>query len=215
MASKYTEAPLEVHQTLKEIIEEHYKEINAVGVTFDIILAFGARNEVDELVGPAIKVHGVQANGMAKIVDLKNRVMGRRDGEILLDGDVWDDLKAGQQKALLDHELYHFDIARNIKGEVIRDTAGRPKLKMRQHDREFGWFDIIAARYGEDSGEVQQARQLFDECAQVYFSFLGDKTLKGRRPLKLLPKPKEKKSKAKGDKAPPATAGEQQEGQES
>jgi hypothetical protein len=45
-------------------------------------------------------------------------------------------------------------------GAVERDDLDRPKLKMREHDYEFGWFAETAHRFGEDSFEFSQAREL-------------------------------------------------------
>jgi hypothetical protein len=40
---------------------------------------------------------------------------------------------------------------------------------MRKHDRQFGFFDLMAKRWGPDSHEVMQAKQLIDEAGSVYF----------------------------------------------
>jgi hypothetical protein len=59
---------------------------------------------------------------------------------------------------------------------------------MKLHDREFGWFDAIAARHGAASCEVQQVTKLVEEAAQIYFQ--SEMTLGDAR------KPKQKKLKA-------------------
>jgi hypothetical protein len=60
-------------------------------------------------------------------------------------------------------------LKKNGFGEVARDDIGRPLIKLRKHDYEFGWFNIIAARHGIASAEVQQATRIADEMGQYYF----------------------------------------------
>jgi hypothetical protein len=51
------------------------------------------------------------------------------------------------------------------------DALDRPKLAMRKHDHQFGWFDEVAQRHGEASPEVRQARVLMEKSGQLYFDF--------------------------------------------
>lgn len=193
MATTFKRAPKEIKDKLEAVITAHHADLSAVGVTIDILLAFAAENEQGEKVGPALKLHGYPASGVASIVSLKNRVMGRSDGEILLDGDSWEKLTSEQQDALLDHEASHFSVTRNLEGEPVLDTHGRPKLKMRLHDWQMGFFNAVATRHGEASPEVQHATQFAKEVGQIYFQGqfnLGD-ARKPKKPRALKNKPNE------------------------
>lgn len=174
MAAKYTNATPETYLQLKDLIAEHAEELDAVGVRFDIIMAYAAVNEQGEKVGTALKLHGYPCNGLVSIVSLKNRVMGRADAEIILDGDRWMDLEEAQQKALLHHEMHHVLVARDVEGGVIHDSHGRPKLKMRLHDVDVGWFHHIAKIHGDASAEVTQARQIVREHGPTFFPFMRE-----------------------------------------
>jgi hypothetical protein len=71
------------------------------------------------------------------------------------------------------------EIVRNKHGAPKKDCVGRPKLKMRLHDQQHGWFNEIAKRHGSASLECQQATRLFLHHKQTYFEFalqtkLGD-----------------------------------------
>lgn len=173
--STYQKCPLEVHQMSKEILSEfesHLPLVNA-GVTITLLFAYGDRDEdTGELKSDAIKHHGMRALGLCRIVNEKDRVKGCADAEILLDGDYWPTIDAPEQRALLDHELHHLKVS--VKDGVIKhDCAGRPKLKMRKHDVEFGWFKTIAERHGEASMEQQQAKQLMDFAGQYFWPLLA------------------------------------------
>lgn len=136
------------------------------GVRIDLLFAFGERDETTgELKGHALKKGGVRALGICKVVSLKDRTKGMGDVEITLDYDHWATLDERDQEALLDHELHHIVVSADS------DQLGRPKIKMRKHDFEVGWFKVIAERHGAHSVEQQQARFVFDHAGQAFFPF--------------------------------------------
>jgi hypothetical protein len=55
------------------------------------------------------------------------------------------------------------------------DDLGRPKLRMRKHDINFGWFNQVAKRHGSASQERIQARMILDEAGQFYWPDLVQK----------------------------------------
>lgn len=88
---------------------------------------------------------------------------GLGDAEILIDADWWEKANEAERKALLDHELQHF-----AKTDKV-DDLGRPKLKMRRHDVQVGWFKSVAERNGVSSQERLQAAQMMHEHQQVFW----------------------------------------------
>ena len=123
-----------------------------------------------------LTLHGVPALAIARIVPAKERAKGCHDAEILIDRDRYTDMPDPKKNALLDHELQHFEVQRFSQsqgGGIKTDDQHRPKLSMRPHDVDFGWFEIIARRHQSASIEVQQARGLIDQFGQSFFPFLG------------------------------------------
>lgn len=138
-------------------------------VKFDFVFAHPTVDENGEAHGDAIKKNGVKALGLCRIINLKDRTMGRGDVEILLDFDWWhDEANQSEQAALLDHELHHAEVKMK-DGHPKLDNLGRPLIRLRKHDAEFGWFDIIALRHGKFSQERIQAKKLSDEVGQLYW----------------------------------------------
>lgn len=69
---------------------------------------------------------------------------------------------------MLDHELFHIQI--KMKGQIIQtDDLGRPKIKMRPHDMEVGWFKAVAERNGKYSQERIQALKYMEEMGQYFW----------------------------------------------
>lgn len=178
-------ADQEVKDLVNQLLSEYYQEFSAIGVRIDFLFAYGPKDEEDKLVGTAITVGGYPANGQCRILGLLDRTVGRGDAEIILDGDSWPKLETECKKALIDHELFHIVIKRNSDGDVMKDSLDRPRLKLRKHDRQFGWFEVIAKRHGEASAEVEQAHQLVEQAGQVFFPFIV-KSLPKQRKVKTL-----------------------------
>lgn len=117
-----------------------------------------------------VLVHqGYPASAMVRIISPKDRAAGMPDAQIIIDLADWLLLSSAERDALIDHELTHL-VRVEKDGIGLFDIQGRPKLKMRKHSRQFGWFDEVAERHGEASPEVRQARQLLQSGAeQLYF----------------------------------------------
>lgn len=162
----YAKCPDEVAARAASLIKKFHPDLDAVGIRIDFISV-----STDEEGGTALAHNGYPAAAIVKIVGPKERAIGRGDAEIVIDEEGYTDMSDAQKDALIDHELYHLEIVRNKHGRHVLDCNRRPKLKMRLHDRQYGWFDEIAQRHGSASIECQQATRLFLGGKQTYFEF--------------------------------------------
>lgn len=168
----YRKADKPVQSMAAELIRDCHPDLAEAGVTVQVLFAAAPRNAEGEPQGPAIKAtHGYPAAGKAKINSQKDRVGGLADATILVDGDRWDEWTEAEQRALLDHELQHFELRRDDEGAPLLDDCHRPKLKYRMHDFELGGFAAILRRHGELALEAQAARKIADEYGQLLFGF--------------------------------------------
>lgn len=163
----YDIAHAEVAQRARRLIAEHYSDLANAEVTIDFLFA---NNDT----GHAVSHHGYPALAVVRIISLKDRTAGRKDAEITIDQKAWEAMSPAQRDALLDHELNHLIVARDQDNAFARDDLHRPKLKMRKHDYDFGWFTEIARRHGENSPEVFQAKMIWDKDGQAYFPMLAE-----------------------------------------
>ncbi len=171
----YTKADPPIQKRAAELLKSYHPDLAEAGVTVTVLMAHAPRNADGEPQGPAIKAPGgYPAAGKAKIVSQKDRVAGMADATVLLDGDRWDEFPERSQDALIDHELTHFELRRDDKGNVKLDDCCRPKLKYRTHDFELGGFGDICARWGDDALDVQAARQIADQWGQYLFPWMAD-----------------------------------------
>jgi hypothetical protein len=160
----YDTAPDEIIDLINETIEEFHPDLVEAQCTVDAILAF------DDKGGFPVKAGGYPALACIKITSLKNRVKGMADAEITIDAEAFKNMNALQQKALIDHELYHLIVARDKENNIKTDDANRPKLRMRKHDHQMGWFKAIAIRHKQNSPEVYQANLLWNSDAPIFFA---------------------------------------------
>ena len=177
---EYQNANSAVREQAAEIIKAHHPDLYNVGVKIEFVFGLASEDAEGNKKFPTITVNGYPANGKAKILGNLDRLLTGYDALVVLDGDKWTELSEEQQNALLDHEINHFTVKRNIKGEISYDKANRPRLALRKHDVQFGWFKVVAERHGTDSAEVEQANQLFTAGANSFFAFVHELPLTGR-----------------------------------
>lgn len=163
-----------------------HKPLVEARVRVDLVFAYADRDdETGEKLNNALTKNGIKCLGLTRALPLKDRVMGRGDAEICLDGDWWsEEATDAQQQALLDHELHH--VALKMKKLVLQcDDLGRPLIKLRKHDVEVGWFACIADRHGAHSQEQIQAKAIMEAAGQYFWPDLCG----AGKTVKLLKKP--------------------------
>lgn len=168
----YSKADRELHDVVLEAMDRWHSRLVDSDVTVDVLLAYGTRDKNDDIVSPAITDRGVQCRAKIKITSLRDRALGVADAVMLIDGDHIHEWSTPELDALIDHELTHLELATDKDGNLKRDDLDRPCLVMRLHDWEFGWFDEVARRHGDKSGEIQQARRLIESSGEVYQMYL-------------------------------------------
>lgn len=173
MPKVYDQAPDEVRDRCVALIRKYHPDLEKVALRLDLLCA-----STDSEDAHAVTLGGYPCLAVVRIVSAKDRAKDVGDAEITIDRDAYEAMTSEQRDALLDHELYHLNIVRDRAGQPKRDDHGRPKLKMRKHDFNVGWFHEIARRHGAASIEVQQATEFVHENGQLYFGFsqeLSDK----------------------------------------
>ena len=153
MPTSYSMAAPPANELCQDIIQKYHVELDSVGVKVDILLAFRDPDSEKPSLG------GIW--GISKLINLKDRVKGMGDCEIILDGDACANFSKENWEALLDHQLEHFEVKRDKNGDFIFDDINRPVLKLRPHDRVIRLFHGPAARHGNSSYEAQQLRSMF------------------------------------------------------
>jgi hypothetical protein len=161
----YSAASADLLKRIERMQAEHHPDL--AKVTVGALFVFD-----DEKSESVLKHQGYPAAAVVRITPLKDRALGLADALIVVDRTHWQKLGPAQMNALIDHELEHLTTVLDPDtGKPKFDGQNRPKLQMRQHDHQLGWFDAIARRHGEASPEICQARELLEQTKQLYFDF--------------------------------------------
>jgi hypothetical protein len=166
MSKTYDLAPPHVHATVRAMMEQFHGELAAYEVKVDLLYA-----STDDPEKPAVTLGGYPCYATVRITTAKERAKGHGDAEILIARDKYEEMSDEVRNALIDHELEHLQLKKMKGGDVKRDDHGRPVLKMKKHDHQFGWFNDVARRHGDYSIEMQQAKRLMNADGQLYFGF--------------------------------------------
>lgn len=162
----YSPASEDVERTIERVrLEYHAPDLD--GVTIAALFVYDM--EASE---PVLMHGGYPAQATVRITPVKDRALGMADAVIVIDRSNWLTLTMAQRDALIDHEITHLERAVDKDTELpLCDAVDRPRLKMRRHDRHYGWFDAVAERHGKASAEVRQAVALIESTGQLYWDF--------------------------------------------
>ena len=184
----------EIKDLVDDVLRKYHSAKAQAGLLVDVIMARPKTDENGDPVGHAITHAGYRALATIKICSLKERVAHGADCQMTIDAWHFEQCTTRQREAIVDHELTHVELMIDDHGNVKRDDAERPRLRIRKHDQHFGWFDCVARHFGEDSTEIMQCRTMLaeEEFRQVYLFDVG--------PAAVPPKAKGKTAAAGGDR---------------
>lgn len=148
-------------------IMRQYHSPDLDGVTVSALFVYDM-----EATEPVLKHGGYPAAAVMAITPLKQRALGVADAVITIDRSTWLTLSQPQRDALIDHELYHLERCVDKQTELPKcDAIDRPKLKIRRHTHQIGFFTHIIERHKTASAEYRMVKALFDDCGQAYWEF--------------------------------------------
>lgn len=155
----------EVRDLVDDLIRDHYPDLIEAGIRITLLFAYAEKDDNGEPKGAALKLHGYPCAATVKVNSYRDRVEGKGDATITIDGDVWPTTPNPRRAALLDHELYHL-VVKNGEDGIATDGLGRPKLKVRLHDLVVGGFKEIAERHRGASIEQEHIQHCLDQTGQ-------------------------------------------------
>jgi hypothetical protein len=153
----YRTVPKEVNDLVDKVVNEYHPDLEEAGVTVSALFA-------DE-----VRSHGWPCAAIIELNSKKNRVKGMDDATVTIDENHWKDLSEEKRIGLLDHELEHLELQCDEEGKVKTDDANRPKLKIRPHDWEGGFFYKIVERHKEAAPEAASYKPLHQKMTQLCF----------------------------------------------
>jgi len=174
MGKSYRKGEGEDLALLMEVIHQHHAELEREKVRPALILIDPELAEDGQPKAPVFKSDGDSAVGRVRPASAIERLLGKYDLRIEIDGYVWETLSEEQQRALLDHELTHLEIKRDAEGTIKRNADGTPRFMRRAHDWHLTGFREVVARHGRHALEAMDLRELHSNHGQLLFGFLEE-----------------------------------------
>lgn len=144
--------------------EEEFRLIKETGIRFALLVV--TEEDKDGVVTPAFK----DLPYVVKINNVKDRVLYNKDVVIYLDYEFLSKCRAEEElEALLYSALYTIDFVIK-KDDIVIDTDGRPKLKLRKPDMALTGFSAMAGKFGQISCEMKRYNQLISDNAEVFYN---------------------------------------------
>lgn len=168
----YEPASAEVLRLVEQTVQRYHGALEEHGVTFKVLMVGPTTNENGDSQGPPLKVKGYPCCAIIKVTSTRDRAAGMADVLLQIDEDRWDAFHDERREALIDHELAHLEVNRDKDGQVVYDDRGRPRLRIKPHDREVSWFDEVVRRHGRDAVEWVQFDNLCGACQQLELPFM-------------------------------------------
>lgn len=166
MGITYERASDETQRLINRVLIEHHGELHDAGVRIDALMACKIDRETGEQ-SQALKDRNYPIAAKIQVTSYADRVRGIADAKLTIDAYAWSRLPETRREALIDHELEHLDVVIDKEGQIKRDDLGRPKLKIRPHDFELGWFTAVAERHGEAAIEVREIQHFHERWGQL------------------------------------------------
>jgi Putative phage metallopeptidase len=173
MGVTYELVDVTVNRLISEVLAQPpHSDLGSAEVTIQAVFA----NNVGEdgNLCQAVKVHGYPAVAKIQVTSLIDRVYGSADAKLTICHYSWSKMDKLQRVAMIDHELTHLVTVTDQDGVLKRDDCCRPKLRLRAHDFEVGWFGEVAKRHGESAVEVFQIRCFNDQWGYLFRHDAGD-----------------------------------------
>lgn len=170
----YKKEPDGIREVVDKLVEQFHGGLCDANVKIDILGAWAATDQNGDTEAVALKLHGYPCQATMAVVSYKNRVLGGGDALLTVDIENWEELSTEEREALIDHELEHLELRTDKDGLIIRDDLDRPKMHIRRHDHQFGWFDSVARRHGPASIEIKQLREFNAAHEQLWLPFESD-----------------------------------------
>lgn len=168
----FERAKADVDAIVGKIMHKYHPELKEAGVTVDVLMASATTNQAGESSGPPLKKNGYPCAALIKVTSLPDRCAGLADAMLKIDADQWKALTDAQRAALVDHELTHLELKKDGNGVTKTDDLDRPKLMIKRHDVEIGWFHDVVRRHERDAPEYQSFDALTRSVAQMQLPFM-------------------------------------------
>lgn len=131
-------------------------------VNVGVFYKYGKVNKEGYVTSPALTKNGVQIPAKINIVSNFNRMTDEVDVKIILNKEMWDEMKADKRKVVFDSMLSYLEVKEDDEGEPLYISEDSDKVQLKLKKPEFyveGFYDLIK-EYGTDYIPYEEIKRI-------------------------------------------------------
>lgn len=128
--------------------KEKFDKIRNYDVKVAVFYKYGKTNKEGELTSPALTKNGVAIPAKITIVSNFNRMTDEVDAKIILNAELWDEMKDDERKVVFEDMLSYLEVKEDKTGEPLYISEDSDKVQLKLKKPEFyveGFLDLVKA----------------------------------------------------------------------
>lgn len=128
--------------------KDKFEQLRNYEVKVSAFYKYGKFNKEGELTSPALKKNGIAIPAKINIVSNFNRMTDEVDVKIILNKEMWDEMKADERKIVFEDMLSYLEVKEDKTGEPLYISEDSDKVQLKLKKPEFyveGFLDLVKA----------------------------------------------------------------------
>lgn len=128
--------------------KDKFEQLRNYEVKVSAFYKYGKFNKEGELTSPALKKNGIAIPAKINIVSNFNRMTDEVDVKIILNKELWDEMKADERKIVFEDMLSYLEVKEDKTGEPLYISEDSDKVQLKLKKPEFyveGFLDLVKA----------------------------------------------------------------------
>lgn len=124
---------------------EKFDKIRNYDVHVGVFYKYGKTNKEGELTSPALQKNGIAIPAKISIVSNFNRMTDEVDAKIILNKELWDEMKDEERKVVFEDMLSYLEVKEDKIGEPLYISEDSDKVQLKLKKPEFyveGFLDL-------------------------------------------------------------------------
>lgn len=142
--------------------KDKFEKLRNYEVKVAVFYKYGKTNKEGFVTSPALTKNGVQIPAKINIVSNFNRMTDEVDVKIILNKEMWDEMKDDKRKVVIENMLSYLEVKEDDEGEPIYITEDSDKVRLKLKHPDFyveGFFDLMK-EYDKNYIPFEEIRKL-------------------------------------------------------
>ena len=143
--------------------KDKFEKLRNYDVNVAVFYKYGKVNKEGFVTTPALTKNGIQIPAKINIVSNFNRMTDEVDVKIILNKEMWDEMKDDKRKVVYESMLSYLEVKEDDEGEplYISEDSDRVQLKLKKPDFYVEGFFDLAKQYGDKYMPYAEIKKLY------------------------------------------------------